>query len=63
MDQSKQIGLEKEGLTKQSRADEIKKSGEFIIAEMSGRLTRDEEARRGNILMRNREGVGGVFSI
>ena len=47
---------------KQSRAYESKKSGEenLSFAEMSGGLTRDEEARRGNILRRKRErGRGG----
>ena len=43
-----------------ARADESEKSGrgEFVIGEMSGRLTIDEEASRGKILRRKREGTG-----
>ena len=34
---------------------------EFVITEISGRLARGEEARRGNILRRNREKGGGGY--
>ena len=40
---------------KQSRADGRKKSRELVIAEMSRKLTRYEEERRGNILRRKRD--------
>ena len=44
---------------KHRRANESKKSGEFAIAEMSIILTRDDKAKKGNILRRKRGGGGG----
>ena len=61
-DQTYQVGERGSYQTYQSGRYQEERRGEFVIAEMSGRLTRDEEERRGNFLRRKRE-RGGVMGI
>ena len=65
-DQIYWIGARESVQTEQIRREKEGRKREFVIAEMSWRLTIDEEARRGGILIKNIEAAGGgslVFKI
>ena len=57
-EQTVRIGARGSDKTEQSGWEQEERRGELVITEMSGRLTRDEEERRGDVLRRKRE-MGG----
>ena len=54
-EQTVRIGARGSDKTEQSGWEQEDRRGELVITEMSGRLTRDEEERRVDVLRRKRE--------